>query len=271
MNREPSSEHPSEEPAVAVAATPSAATPTAATPLAATPLAATPSAATDGLVIELQRRILVGDYPPGTRLRQELLADEFGVSRMPVRAALLVLHSKGLLETIPRRGAFVRGPSPHDIREAYVVRAELEGLAAELAAQQIPDDDLRALRTAADLFRSCVEEFVCGTSRSSLPASEPLWSAANDQFHEGILAASGNDRLRKTVLQLHSSFPRNLTWSAISQSSSLLRHNVGEHDAILAAIEAGDPVAARQAARAHVRRSGELIASRHETWRSTGS
>jgi DNA-binding GntR family transcriptional regulator len=227
-------------------------------------VAATSSAATDGLVAELQRRILVGEYPPGTRLRQELLADEFGVSRMPVRTALLVLHGKGLVEAIPRRGAVVRGPSADDIREAYVVRAELEGLAAELAAQQIPDEELRALRAAADLFRTCVEDSVQDNSRTSPPASEPLWSRANDQFHEGILTASGNNQLRKTVLQLHSSFPRNLTWSAISHSSSLLRHNVGEHYAILAAIEAGDPVAAREAARSHVRRSGELIASRHE-------
>lgn len=228
--------------------------------------AAASPAATDELVAELQRRILTGDYPPGTRLRQELLAGEFGVSRMPVRAALLVLDAKGLVETVPRRGAFVRGPSPDDIREAYVVRAELEGLAAELAASQIPDDDLEALRSAADLFRTCVEDFVHGGSRSGQPASEPLWSRANDQFHEGILAASGNGQLRRTVLQLHLSFPRNLTWSAISQSSSMLRRNVGEHDVILAAIEAGDPAAARDAARAHVRRSGELIASRHERY-----
>lgn len=107
------------------------------------------------------------------------------------------------------------------------MRAELEGLAAELAAQQIPDEELRALRAAADLFRTCVEDSVHDSSRTSPPASETLWSGANDQFHEGILAASGNYQLRRTVLQLHSSFPRNLTWSAISHSSSLLRHNVG--------------------------------------------
>lgn len=245
MSSGPSADRPSPEPAIRA-------------------VAATSSAATDGLVAELQRRILVGEYPPGTRLRQELLADEFGVSRMPVRTALLVLHGKGLVEAIPRRGAVVRGPSADDIREAYVVRAELEGLAAELAALQIPDEELRELRGAADLFRTCVEDSVHDNSRSSPPASEPLWSTANDQFHEGILSASGNNQLRKTVLQLHSSFPRNLTWSAISHSSSLLRHNVGEHYAILAAIEAGDPVGAREAARSHVRRSGELIASRHE-------
>jgi DNA-binding GntR family transcriptional regulator len=227
-------------------------------------VAPTSSATTDGLVAELQRRILIGDYPPGTRLRQELLAAEFGVSRMPVRAALLVLDASGLVETFPRRGAFVRGPSPEDIREAYIVRAELEGLAAELATQQINDDDLRALRAAAELFRTCVEEFAPDNARKSQPDSEPYWSRANDEFHEVILAASGNDQLRKTVLQLHARFPRNLTWSAISRSSSLLRHNVSEHYAILAAIEAGDPVTARKAARSHVRRSGELIASRHE-------
>jgi DNA-binding GntR family transcriptional regulator len=245
MNRRPSSDQTNAEPDSEV-------------------ISVTSSAATDGLVAELQRRILSGDYRRGARLRQELLAEEFGVSRMPVRAALLVLHAKGLVEIVPRRGAFVCGPSSQDIREAYVVRAELEGLAAELAAHRILDEDLGALRSAANLFRTLVEEFVDDNSRRSPPASEPLWSGANNQFHEGILAASGNRQLHKAVLQLHTGFPRNLTWSVISESSSMLRRNVGEHASILAAIEAGDPMAARNAAWAHVRRSGELIASRQE-------
>lgn len=220
--------------------------------------------AADDLASELQRRIIVGDYPVGAPLRQELLAEEFGVSRMPVREALRTLEALGLVEILPRRGAFVRGPTADEIREAYLVRAELEGLAAELAAELITDADLRALREAAALFHRAVEEFAARPPGSSATMADAKWPRANDQFHEVILNASGNRRLHETVLQLHGSFPRNLTWAAISESSSLLRRNVAEHEDILRAIEAGDTAGARKAAKKHVLRSGKLVASRYQ-------
>jgi DNA-binding GntR family transcriptional regulator len=115
------------------------------------------SAAVDGAAVSplvdrlagaIQTRVLSGDVPVGTRLRQEALAEEFGVSRTPVREALRKLQSTGLVELLPNRGAVVRGPSAREIREAYEVRAELEGLAAELAAGRISDADLLRLREA---------------------------------------------------------------------------------------------------------------------------
>jgi DNA-binding GntR family transcriptional regulator len=66
------------------------------------------------------------------------------------------------------------------------------------------------------------------------------------------------------VVQLHGSFPRNLTWAAISESSSLLRRNAAEHNEILEAIAKGDGAAARRAAKRHVLRSGDLVASRYQ-------
>src|SRR4051795_13053654 len=82
-------------------------------------------------------RALGGGVPSGTWLRQEALASEFGVSRTPIREALRKLQEAGLVELRPHRGALVRGLSPREIRDAYEVRAELEGLAAELAAARI--------------------------------------------------------------------------------------------------------------------------------------
>jgi DNA-binding GntR family transcriptional regulator len=227
-------------------------------------LPAAPAGAADELAAELQRRIIVGDYPVGAPLRQELLAEEFGVSRMPVREALRKLEAAGVVQILPRRGAFVRGPSADEIREAYVVRAELEGLAAERAAELINDSELQSLRGAAELFQTAVEEFAARTPGAAFSMVDAKWPRANDQFHEVILTAAGNQRLHETVLQLHGSFPRNLTWSAISESSSLLRRNVAEHHDILVAIEAGDSAAARRAAKKHVLRSGELVASRYQ-------
>lgn len=217
----------------------------------------------DHIAEDLQMRIMAGQLPSGMRLRQEALAEEFGVSRTPIREALRQLQAIGVLEVQPRRGAVVRGPSPREIREAYFVRAELEGIAAELAAEHITDQQLDQLREAAQAFRSSVEAFTARDASDRSPA-EATWPAANDLFHRVILAAAGNERLRATVEDLHHSFPRNLTWAALSESSRLLGENAKEHDDIFSAIENRQPSAARKAMQRHVSRSGELVARRYE-------
>src|SRR5262245_27672557 len=114
------------------------------------------SALVDQLAASLQARILSGEIASGTRLRKEALADEFGLSRTPVREALRKLESTGLIELRPNRGALVRHPTAREIREAYEVRAELEGLAAQLAAARIQDAQLDRLREAERLFRRSI-------------------------------------------------------------------------------------------------------------------
>ena len=217
----------------------------------------------DRLATTLRGQILSGAIPLGSRLRQEALAEEFGVSRTPVREALRKLQATGLVQLLPNRGAVVRGPSARDIREAYVVRAELEGLAAELAASSINDGDLRRLRDAEQLFRRCVRPLVTGKGNVDQRWSdESDWVRANDLFHQAILDASGNARLSAMIAEIHQSFPRRLTWAALSGSSRLLEENVAQHAAILAAIEEQEPAEARRRMVEHVRGAGELI-SRH--------
>src|SRR4249920_226686 len=84
----------------------------------------TDRALVDRLATTIQSRVLAGEIPTGTRLRQVALADEFGVSRTPVREALRKLQASGLVEVVPHRGAVVRVPAAREIREAYEVRAE---------------------------------------------------------------------------------------------------------------------------------------------------
>jgi DNA-binding GntR family transcriptional regulator len=214
----------------------------------------------DRLAGAIQTRVLSGEVPVGSRLRQEALAEEFGVSRTPVREALRKLEATGLVELMPNRGAVVRGPSAREIREAYEVRAELEGLAAELAAGRISDRDLLRLREAQALFRRSVETLIARRARRPQPwKDESVWVQANDLFHQAILDAAGNERLSDTIADLHRSFPRDLTWAALSQSSRLLEENVEQHEAILEAIERRDPVEARQRMIEHVRSAGELV------------
>jgi DNA-binding GntR family transcriptional regulator len=202
----------------------------------------------DDLADAIQTRIISGDFPAGARLRQEQLAADYQLSRTPIREALRKLQAAGTVELVPNQGAVVRGLTVRDVREGYEVRAELEGMAASLAATWITDEHLTQLREAEELFRRAIEDSQPGT-----------WARANDQFHEAVQAAAGNERLRRTIRDLHKAFPRRLTWGALQADSRLLAENVDQHHAVLEAIERRDPDAAREAMRRHVLRAGELI------------
>ena len=218
----------------------------------------------DELAQRIQARIMSGELVTGSWLRQEILASDFGVSRTPIREALRKLQASGLVDLVPNRGALVRGPTAREIREAYLVRAELEGLAAELATTRILDSQLDQLREAEELFRRSVHDFVASKrvrKRGGVEAAaDAEWVRANDLFHEVVQEAAGNERLRRTIADLHRSFPRKLTWSALSEDSRLLEENVGEHRRVLDAIEQRDRDRARQAMRDHILRAGELVA-----------
>jgi len=112
----------------------------------------------EDLANRIQAKIVAGEYPPGTRLKQEVLAQQFDVSRTPIREALSRLEAKGIVSQAQRRSAVVRAPSSREISEMYQVRAELEGLAAQLAARWITDQQLVDLRISHDEFVQAVKE-----------------------------------------------------------------------------------------------------------------
>lgn len=223
-----------------------------------------PDSLVDRLASTIQARILSGEIAPDARLRQETVAAEFGVSRTPVREALRKLQSAGVVVLEPRRGAIVRQVSPRDVREAYLVRAELEGLAAELATPVLDDEELDRLNTAQTLFRSSIEGVIEQRRNGAPPrpwSSESDWERANNVFHQVIQEAAGNRQLLAAISYLHQSFPRHLTWAVLGKSSHLLASNVEEHHRILAALERRDPAGARVEMTAHIRSAGELIAA----------
>src|SRR6201990_92978 len=104
------------------------------------------------LVERIHAKIALGEYAPGERLRQELLAEEFNVSRTPIREALRLLEAKGVISQAHCHSAVIRAPSAREVRETSQVRAELEGLASELAAQWISDNQLEDLRPIHNSF-----------------------------------------------------------------------------------------------------------------------
>jgi DNA-binding GntR family transcriptional regulator len=216
----------------------------------------------DWIAQTIHAGILTGEYPLGSRLPQETLAKRFGVSRTPIREALRMLEAANLVQISPNTGAVVQGPTARSIREAYLVRAELEGLAAELAVPKMTPTALHELRAAEQEFRSAVRELarLDADVETATTFADGAWVHANDSFHEVILKASDNERLHRTIAELHVAFPRNLTWQALSARPSLLSDNVEEHQRILAAIERQEPGAARMHMTYHVLRAGELVA-----------
>ena len=226
------------------------------------------AALVDRLAATIQARVLSGEFASGSRLRQVSLATEFGVSRTPVREALRKLQAAGIVQLEPRRGARVRGPSAREVREAYEVRAELEGLAASLASGRIRDEELYRLRAAQELFHDSSERLRLWKEQSAVEPpptrAHDEWIRGNDLFHLVILEAAGNNRLAAILADLHQSFPRDLTWIVLAESSHLLDENVAQHAAVLEAIEGRDAEDARRRMVDHVLSSGELVVRRFE-------
>jgi DNA-binding GntR family transcriptional regulator len=213
-----------------------------------------PAALVDEIASALQARVLRGEIPSGARLRQETIAADFGVSRTPVREALRKLQAVGLVDLAPNKGAVVRAPTVREIREGYVVRAELEGLAAALAATLITRSQLERLHESVELFRTCRDT----------DAELELWSRANASFHEIVHEAAANERLRAILADLHKSFPRDLTEIVLGEKPRRIEDNVEQHERILDAIEGHDSDLARARMIEHVRNAGDLVVLRYE-------
>src|SRR3990172_2275330 len=106
----------------------------------------------DDIARVLEDEIVGGAIAPGTVLRQEQLSERFDVSRTPVREALRRLAALGLVSFEPKRGVRVRSISPSELHEAFLVRAELEALATEVATPRMTASDLAALDAAEQAF-----------------------------------------------------------------------------------------------------------------------
>lgn len=215
----------------------------------------------DELADEIESRVLTGIIPIGSWLRQEHLAEEFGVSRTPVREAIRKLQAAGIVEHVPHRGALVSGPTLRDVLEAYVVRALLEGLAAELAASRIDDGGLEALTRVEALFEREMRTFP-GLDSSERVIRDALLRCdrTNSEFHDAVHAAADNARLRRAIHEVHPTFPRALMILPLVQEAALVEENIGQHRAILTALAARDAARARAATLDHVHWAGDLVA-----------
>lgn len=192
----------------------------------------------------LEERICSGVYPNGERLDEIRLAEQFGVSRTPLREAFQKLAVSGLVEQIPRRGVFVRQPGPVELMEMFEVMAELESVCGRLAARRISEEALAELEAANALCQRAVEA-----------ANADDYYDHNERFHHIIYRESGNSFLEQETGELHRRLKpfRRLQLRLRGR----LPQSMSEHQEIVAALRAGDQTRAAEALRGHVAVQGE--------------
>jgi DNA-binding GntR family transcriptional regulator len=192
----------------------------------------------------LRLLILDGQIGLGEPLVERTLAARLGVSRTPVREAILRLGREGLVRIFEGRGAFVQAYSVEDVVEIYNLREALEALAARLACPNIPDSSL-------DLFEQRLLRFREDPARR---ASEPLlWRKVGRGFHQMFVHASRSPRLVEMLALLHDQIELVRGIGRTVSRDAGHRSTVEEHLEILAGFRARDPDRAEKAVRIHLR------------------
>lgn len=139
---------------------------------------------------QIRQAIVEGRYQPGQRLIEQRIAEEFALSRTPVREALRRLEAEGLVQSEPNRGASVRDLTIDDLSDLYGLRARLEAYAAELAATRIEPDQVAELDAAIADFDAAL----AADQYDDLEVTRVI-ADANRRIHATILAAAQHDRL----------------------------------------------------------------------------
>jgi DNA-binding GntR family transcriptional regulator len=200
---------------------------------------------TDRIVAQLRERILSGQLPGGIQLRQERIAQEFGVSRIPVREALSRLEAEGLVTREHNRGSIVATMSLEDLQESLDIRAALEGRALRLAIPQMKAADFAVV---ADVLE-----------RYAQATSPTLWTELNLEFHLSLYRPAGRPRLLRMIEDLIRGTDRYLR---VYISFIVGRDDpLEEHRQILRACRERDAGKAVRLLEGHIERTQKALAS----------
>lgn len=191
---------------------------------------------------EIERAILVGEYPPGAKLNEAALAERLGVSRGPVREAFRMLDEAGLVRTEKNRGVFVRSIPVAEALEIFDLRAAMDEWVGKRLATSITDAQLKEIKA-----------MVVDMEKAVKVQDAQQYHVLNLKFHDRMVEMSGNRKLtetyRKLIKELSLFRRQNLA------DSKLMRTFLEEHKQIVKAIGSGDAQAAAQAMHEHVMQS----------------
>jgi DNA-binding GntR family transcriptional regulator len=193
----------------------------------------------EAAIDRLRDLIVQGELNPGERLNERLLCEKLGISRTPLREAIKLLATEGLVELLPNRGAVVASIDTVRLAETLQVMGVLEGLAGELACR-----NASAARIAQ--IRALHEEMISTYKRGDLAG----YFRHNQAIHMGIVEASGNPVLANLYRQLNTNVRRARYRANLSKSR--WGAAVREHEQILAALEARDVRALKRLLRDHL-------------------
>lgn len=192
------------------------------------------------LVFEALREAIVnGTLAPGERLMEVQLAEELGVSRTPVREAIRRLELEGYVVMVPRKGAYVASMSAKDVADVFEIRTALEGLAAELAAERITEEELEELERKLHYVALRVEE---GDLEKLVEA--------DTEFHDLLYRASRNQRLVQIIGNLREQIQR--FRAASLATPGRMQETLEEHKKIVEAVAKRNGALARRLAEEHI-------------------
>ncbi len=201
---------------------------------------------------KLEREILEGVLKPGESLTELKISHELGVSRTPVREALLQLEQEGLVKITRNKGAYVIGISEKDIHDIYTMRMRIEGLASRWAAERISEKELKKLSEIVEL-----EMFYA--AKGDIVNSRNL----DTSFHSVLYAASGSNPLRNTLKAFHNYIgrAREISFSSGDRASVAAK----EHFEILNAISSRDGDKAEELTILHIQNALKNLISSIKT------
>ena len=194
----------------------------------------------------LRRAILRGELKPGERLMEIQLANKLGVSRTPIREAIRKLELEGLVLMIPRKGAEVAEITEKNLRDVLEVRCALEELAVQLAWERIDKRGIKELHTAADRFRD-----VLGSDDITQIAQ------ADEAVHDVVFTATDNERLIQLLNNLREQMYRYRI--EYLKKKECYPQLLGEHEAIISAIERHDKEKATRITGQHINNQVDTV------------
>lgn len=190
----------------------------------------------------IRGKILSGEFPPGSHLKEEELAEVCGVSRTPIRDALRALAGEDYVKIVPNHGTYVSQWSSSDIEDIFALRAMLEGYASRRAAE----------RGAADLgekLEACCDRIDAMLERAGKPDTE-LFLRENRLFHDLLTEAAESDKLRQLISRLVEQ-PVVARTALLFGPADMQRSNA-QHREIVAAIRAGNGEWAESVMKSHI-------------------